>query len=655
LSDPININLTKKVFNAITFGRGLRGYGVEIDISEAGMLQWRQLYTGAPWNDLIAMSALKGDTGAPGEPAHIHIKWHAEGSEALLSTPDAYIGIYADNTVADSTVYADYQWFKYKGDKGNAAPNTIWQYSADGTTWTTDATGALYERQSGDNGTTWSAAHEYPGVAALAGKANVTDVNAAMALKAPLNSPALTGTPTAPTQTAGDNSTKIATTAYSDALVVDAITDGVTGIAPSQNAVFDALALKADITLLNTEKQLLTQEIDSLKKSAVENSNAPYLTASDYSSVALAKNSVGVGTVGIDGVTVENQLLNGDASQGITNWNVLYFTVDTSNGYFHLTSSAPYPNIRQNVVCNKGDTIYVQFKTRRQDGGNINVILRDVVNAKEQNIYPASTSGSAAAWTNYKYLVTVTLNNPSQIWLRNFERLGYWVDFDDIVFINLTTCGLASLTAAQLAKLLPTYFSGKKTFGGIGCLVTENADSNEVGRQYFTTDPMYSNATAKDVLTYDSGKYYHTHNVDSSGIAIATPYDTEVEVNGQFLALSNGTVTYEPWFPDIGIYTDKFTLSKAITAVKELYKYGSATPIIDAVIASDGLSFTSASLASGDLAYGVFEFSEPLRPLMTIKSRNDDATVADTANGKIYTFRPVITNGAIASWTVTEV
>lgn len=181
MSDPINISLTKKVFNATTFGRGLRGYGVEIDISEAGILQWRQLYTGAPWNDIIAMSALKGDKG---DAAKVHIKWHAEGSEVLLSTPDAYIGIYTDNTVADSATYADYQWFKWKGDKGDPAPNTIWQYSTDGEIWTTDATGAVYERQSGDAGATWSAAHEYPGVAALASKANVTDVNAALALKA---------------------------------------------------------------------------------------------------------------------------------------------------------------------------------------------------------------------------------------------------------------------------------------------------------------------------------------------------------------------------------------------------------------------------------------------------------------------------------------
>jgi len=50
---------------------------------------------------------------------------------------------------------------------------------------------------------------------------------------------------TATTQAAGDNSTKVATTAYSDAKVADAINDGTTAIAPSQNAVFDALAGKA--------------------------------------------------------------------------------------------------------------------------------------------------------------------------------------------------------------------------------------------------------------------------------------------------------------------------------------------------------------------------------------------------------------------------
>lgn len=55
---------------------------------------------------------------------------------------------------------------------------------------------------------------------------------------------ALSGSPTTTTQTANTNNTTISTTAYVDAKVVDAINDGVTTTASSQNALFDALATK---------------------------------------------------------------------------------------------------------------------------------------------------------------------------------------------------------------------------------------------------------------------------------------------------------------------------------------------------------------------------------------------------------------------------
>lgn len=50
-------------------------------------------------------------------------------------------------------------------------------------------------------------------------------VDTALALKAPLASPALTGTPTAPTQSSGDDSTALATTEYVDDAVAAVITD----------------------------------------------------------------------------------------------------------------------------------------------------------------------------------------------------------------------------------------------------------------------------------------------------------------------------------------------------------------------------------------------------------------------------------------------
>jgi hypothetical protein len=63
-------------------------------------------------------------------------------------------------------------------------------------------------------------------------------------------SPTFTGTPTAPTATAGTNTTQLATTAFvlaNATAVAQTINNGVTTSAPSQDAVFDALALKAGI------------------------------------------------------------------------------------------------------------------------------------------------------------------------------------------------------------------------------------------------------------------------------------------------------------------------------------------------------------------------------------------------------------------------
>lgn len=61
----------------------------------------------------------------------------------------------------------------------------------------------------------------------LSGGTNTIDINGVnvttddeLALKAPLNSPTFTGTPTAPTATAGTNNTQIATTAYVDGKMV---------------------------------------------------------------------------------------------------------------------------------------------------------------------------------------------------------------------------------------------------------------------------------------------------------------------------------------------------------------------------------------------------------------------------------------------------
>ena len=87
------------------------------------------------------------------------------------------------------------------------------------------------------------------GVTSVAGKTGsvtlaVGDVSGA----APLASPALTGTPTAPTPTAGDSTTRVATTAFVAAAIVSAGGTTLTNSAPTAETVNAAAAVGTDST-----------------------------------------------------------------------------------------------------------------------------------------------------------------------------------------------------------------------------------------------------------------------------------------------------------------------------------------------------------------------------------------------------------------------
>lgn len=223
-----------------------RGDDVQLRI-DSGYLQWKNT-TASTWTNIIQITDITATitvgtvtTGAAG--TSVTFVNAGSGKDAIfnLSIPkgttftpsvsaEGVISFTNDGGLSNPTSV------NIKGIQGDPAPNTIWQYSADNITWTTSVPdGVRYMRESTDNGTTWSTAIELPSVAALA-------------LKAPLASPTFTGDVIVPDQTAGNNSTKAANTKYVDAKVAESITDGVTGIAPSQDVVFDALALKTDLT-----------------------------------------------------------------------------------------------------------------------------------------------------------------------------------------------------------------------------------------------------------------------------------------------------------------------------------------------------------------------------------------------------------------------
>lgn len=81
------------------------------------------------------------------------------------------------------------------------------------------------------------------------------DTNASLAAKAPLASPALTGTPTAPTQADSDNSTKIATTAY--------VTAKTAGIPTSANLADTNAAVALNTAYRSTNDAAVALKADS--------------------------------------------------------------------------------------------------------------------------------------------------------------------------------------------------------------------------------------------------------------------------------------------------------------------------------------------------------------------------------------------------------
>jgi hypothetical protein len=97
---------------------------------------------------------------------------------------------------------------------------------------------------------------------------NEADADAALALKAPLASPAMTGTPTAPTAAASTNTTQIATTAYVDTALASLV-DNAPGTLDTLNEIATALGNDANLstTLTNSiaavQADVNQNEVDS--------------------------------------------------------------------------------------------------------------------------------------------------------------------------------------------------------------------------------------------------------------------------------------------------------------------------------------------------------------------------------------------------------
>jgi len=137
-------------------------------------------------------------------------------------------------------------------------------------------------------------AHSHP-------TSEVTGLDAALALKAPLASPDFTGTPTAPTASAGTSSTQIATTAFVAAAVA-ALIDGSPGVLDTLNELAAALGDDANFAATVTNALALRAE-----KAA---------NLSDLTSAADARTNLGLGTLAVQAAS--NVAITGGSIDGVT-------------------------------------------------------------------------------------------------------------------------------------------------------------------------------------------------------------------------------------------------------------------------------------------------------------------------------------------------
>lgn len=85
------------------------------------------LQDGSGTNTLSIADGMDGANGTPGAGGYVHVAWatNATGTAGFSTTVSAgktYLGVYTDQTEADSIDPADYSWSLIKGAKGDAGP-----------------------------------------------------------------------------------------------------------------------------------------------------------------------------------------------------------------------------------------------------------------------------------------------------------------------------------------------------------------------------------------------------------------------------------------------------------------------------------------------------------------------------------------------------
>jgi hypothetical protein len=222
------------------------------------------------------------------------------------------------------------------GDPGAVGAGKFWLDTTGGATLT--AGGILKQRDGTDTGWTTRA-----------------DVKTALDLKANLASPALTGTPTAPTQSPGDDSTAIATTEYVEAAVA--------GVSGGATIIYDSGALGSPAASIDTGAAGIAGGYNVIEVWALLRTDQ----AVAASTIDVRVNNDSSAVYSYQRLTGGNATASANVVAGATSWQISAVGASMASGVFHVIRMT-IPFYTETVAHKAAEVLHGRHDTTAANG-----------------------------------------------------------------------------------------------------------------------------------------------------------------------------------------------------------------------------------------------------------------------------------------------